>query len=164
MLFRSIDYLLKPVDPAHLDRALNKIERIRSGGEPAPMIAELLKQLADASAKPEYLERIGSRAGERFEFIAVSRVTHFFAGGKLTHAATAAKNHVVDATIDELEGKLDPKKFIRIHRSMILNLDYLHELHAWFGGRMVARLKGEAAVELSVARDRVRELKARLGI
>jgi len=163
----SIDYLLKPVEPAQLERALDKIGRIRGGLEPQPAIRELLERVAALTnaAKPlEYPDRIASRIGERVEFVELARVTHFFASDKLTYAATPSKNYIVDQTIQELDGKLDPKKFFRIHRATLLNLDYIHELHAWFGGRMMLRLKDEKKTELTVSRDRVRALKSRLGI
>jgi DNA-binding LytR/AlgR family response regulator len=67
-------------------------------------------------------------------------------------------------TISELEQKLDPGRFIRIHRASILNLDHLLELHAMFGGRMLARLKDGKKTELPVSRDRVAALKGRLGL
>jgi two-component system LytT family response regulator len=82
----------------------------------------------------------------------------------LTYAATPTKNYVVDHTIQELEQKLDPRKFIRIHRAALLNLDYVHELNSWFAGRMMVRLKDDKRTELTVSRDRVRVLKQRLGI
>ena len=163
----SIDYLLKPIEAAQLNRALDKIERIRGGAEPRPEIRELLARvtaLADPATQPKYPDRVASRTGERIEFVELSRVTHFFAGDKLTYAATTAKNYVVDHTIQELEQKLDPRKFIRIHRATLLNVDYVHELHAWFAGRMMVRLKDEKRTELSVSRDRVRVLKERLDI
>ncbi len=163
----SIDYLLKPIESAQLDRALDKIERIRGGAEPRPEIKELLARvasLADPARQPQYPDRVASRIGERIEFVELSRVTHFFASDKLTYAATPAKNYVVDHTIQELEQKLDPRKFIRIHRATLLNVDYIQELHAWFAGRMLVRLKDEKRTELNVSRDRVRMLKERLGI
>jgi len=163
----SIDYLLKPIEPSQLARALDKIDRIRGGSEPAPAIRELLERVAaltDAANPPEYPDRIASRIGERVEFVELTRVTHFFASDKLTYAATSSKNYIVDQTIQELDTKLDPKKFFRIHRATLLNLDYIHELHAWFGGRMMLRLKDEKKTELTVSRDRVRALKTRLGI
>ena len=163
----SIDYLLKPVEAGHLARALDKIERVRGGAEPRPEIKELLARVA-ALAEPgkqlQYPDRIPSRVGERIEFVELSKVSHFFASEKLTYAATAAKNFVVDHTIQELEQKLDPRKFIRIHRATLLNADYIQELHTWFAGRMLVRLKDEKRTELSVSRDRVRALKERLGI
>ena len=98
------------------------------------------------------------------EFIELSRVTHFFARDQLTYAATQAKNYAIDNTIQELEQKLDPRKFLRIHRGILLNVDFVHELHSWFAGRMMVRLKDEKKTELTVSRDRVKALKQRLGL
>ena len=75
-------------------------------------------------------------------------MTHFFAADKLTYAATQAKNYVVDHTIQELEQKLDPRKFIRIHRATLVNIDFVYDLHALFAGRMMVRLKDERRLSL----------------
>jgi two-component system, LytTR family, response regulator len=155
----SVDYLLKPIEAAQLNRALDKIERMRGGAEPRPELRELLERLT-----AKYPDRIASRIGERVEFVELSRITYFFASDKLTYAATAAKNYAIDHTIQELEQKLDPRKFIRIHRATLVNIDSVHELHAWFAGRMMLRLKDEKHTELAVSRDRVRALKEKLGI
>lgn len=163
----SVDYLLKPIEAPQLARALDKVDRMRGGVEPRPEIRALLDRIAALAAgggQPAYPDRIASRTGERVELIELARVTHFFARDKLTYAATAAKNHVVDHTIQELEQKVDPRKFVRIHRAILLNLDYVHELHTWFAGRMMVRLKDEKHTELTVSRDRVRALKERLGL
>jgi two-component system LytT family response regulator len=165
----SVDYLLKPIEAAQLARALDKIERMRGGVEPRPEIRELLDRItalaaASGAGQTAYPDRIASRTGERVELVELGRVTHFFARDKLTYAATAAKSYVVDHTIQELEQKIDPRKFVRIHRAILLNLDYVHELHTWFAGRMMVRLKDEKHTELTVSRDRVRALKERLGL
>lgn len=160
----SIDYLLKPIEAEHLDRALTKLERLR-GSAPDPYLRMVVEGLAAAlrNKPPDFPDRIASRLGERVTFIELRRVTHFTAKDKLTYAMTADKSYVVDSSISELEQKLDPKKFIRIHRSTLLNLDYVQEIHSWFGGGVVACLKDEKRTELAVARDRVRALKQRLG-
>ena len=164
----SVDYLLKPIEAPQLTRALDKIERMRSGAEPRPQIQALLDRIAAlagaAGRASAYPDRVASRIGERVEFIELARVTHFFARDKLTYAATQAKNYVIDHTIQQLEEKLDPRKFVRIHRATLVNLDYVHELHNWFAGRMVLRLKDDKHAELTVSRDRVRALKERLGL
>jgi two-component system, LytTR family, response regulator len=164
----SVDYLLKPIEAAQLTRALDKVDRMRGGVEPRPEIQKLLDRLAALAAaggsQPAYPDRIASRTGERVELVELARVTHFLARDKLTYAATAAKNYVVDHTIQELEQKLDPRKFVRIHRAILLNVDYVHELNTWFAGRMMVRLKDEKHTELTVSRDRVRALKERLGV
>ena len=157
----SIDYLLKPIEAQQLKRALDKIERIRAGAEPRPEIRDILAKLTAAN---DYPARIASRIGDKVEFIDLARITHFYARDKLTYAATSGRNYCVDYSIQDLEQKLDPKKFIRIHRSTVLNLEFVHELHGWFAGRMLVRLKDEKRTELPVARDRVRALKERLGI
>jgi two-component system, LytTR family, response regulator len=90
-------------------------------------------------------------------------VTHFFAHDKLTYAAAEGKNHVIDHTVSELEQKLDPRHFFRIHRATLVNLAWVKEMDAWFGGRVLVRLKDAKATELQVARERVQELKKRLG-
>jgi len=159
----SIDYLLKPIEAEQLDRAINKIERMRDGA-PRPDLREVVERLAAAlrSGGAGYADKIASRSGERIQFVEISCVTHFLARDKLTYAVTADKSYVVDSTIAELEQKLDPNKFIRIHRSTLLNLDHVKEVHSWFAGGVVVRLKGEKGTELPVARDRVRALKTRL--
>ena len=162
----SIDYLLKPIEPEQLNRALNKAERIVRGNESRPDLQQFLAQWAAAvrEPQPEYLERIASRIGDRVELVELSGVTHFFASDKLTWAATAAKNYAVDYTIQELERKLNPRRFVRVHRSALVNVEYIHELHTWFAGKMLIRLKDEKHTEIPVSRDRVRAVKERLGI
>lgn len=163
----SIDYLLKPIEGQHLDRALSKLERLRStpqGLADNAQLRALARELADGLRTPatKFPERIALRVGERVVFIDVAKVTHFYAREKLTYAATGSKDYVVDNTISELEQKLDPAHFVRIHRSTLLNLDYIDEVNSWFGGGMVVRLKDPKRSELQVARDRVREFKSRL--
>jgi len=162
----SVDYLLKPIEPEQLNRALNKAERIVRGNESRPDLQQFLVQWAAAvrEPKPEYLERVASRIGDRVELVELSRVTHFFASDKLTWAATPAKNYAVDHTIQELERKLDPRRFVRVHRSALVNVDYIRELHTWFAGKMLIRLKDEKRTEIPVSRDRLHAVKERLGI
>lgn len=162
----SIDYLLKPIEPRHLLRALDKIDRLKASAEPPPDWKQVMEQLAGALRQPpaEYPERIASRLGDRIHLLDLPAVMYFFAQDKLTYAATEAKNYVVDHTISDLEGKLDPRKFCRIHRSSLLNLAWAKEVDAWFGGRFLVRLKDAKKTELQVARERAAELKKRLGI
>jgi two-component system LytT family response regulator len=162
----SVDYLLKPVDPESLERALQKVERLRGAGSFAqPDLQALLKKLTDLlrESKPEYLDRIASRLGDRLWFLDLPRVTHFYAEDKLTYAVSEGKAYSVDYAIAELEKKLDPKKFVRIHRSTLVNVDWIKEVAALPGGSLNIRLKDGRDTDLTVARDRAREFKARLG-
>src|SRR5580658_4042413 len=69
----SVDYLLKPIEAAQLDRALDKIERLRGNGA-SPDVTELIRRLAP----PSYPDRVASKVGEKIEFVDLDQVTHFF--------------------------------------------------------------------------------------
>jgi two-component system LytT family response regulator len=161
----SIDYLLKPVERGELDRALTKLERVLGGIDIRGDVNGLLRQVRSmlANREPQYLSRVASRTGDRVEFIEIASVTHFYAQDKLTFAATPAKHHALDVTIAELEHKLDPRRWVRVHRSTLLNVDAVKELYSWFGGKLLVRLK-DGKTELQVARERSAEVKARLGL
>jgi two-component system LytT family response regulator len=162
----SVDYLLKPVDPESLERALKKVETLRDSSRSAhPDLQALLQQLTDSlrETRPEYLERIASRLGDRLWFLDLNRVTHFYAEDKLTYAASEGKAYCVDHSITELEKKLDPKKFFRVHRSTLVSFAWIKEVTSLPGGALNIRLKDDKNTDLTVARDRAREFKVRAG-
>ena len=162
----SVDYLLKPIEVEALDRALQKVERLRSAGQAVqPDFQALLKQLADSlrEAKPDYPDRIASRLGERLWFLDLARVTHFYAEDKLTYAVSEGKSYCVDHVITELEKKPDPKKFVRIHRSTVVNVNWIKEITSLPGGALNLRLRDGKDTDLTVARDRARDSKSRVG-
>ncbi len=161
----SIDYLLKPVNMEDMQRALNKLERILHGTEARSDLGGLLAQVRSMleQREPEYLVRVASRVGDRVEFIDVSLVTHFCAKDKVTFAAVAGKHHIIDFSIADLEAKLPPNRWVRIHRSTLLNIDAVKELQSWFAGRLRIKLK-DGRTELNVARERAAEVRVKLGI
>jgi two-component system LytT family response regulator len=158
----SVDYLLKPIEPERLDRTLDKIERF--AGQPRPDVRALARELAAELAPHRRLERIASRVGERTTVLDVARISHFSSKDKLTFAVVNGREHVVDYTLTDLEARLDPRRFARVHRATIINIAFVQELFPAIDGGVLVRLKDEQKTEVSVARDRVRELKQRLGI
>jgi two-component system LytT family response regulator len=158
----AVDYLLKPVEPERLDRALDRIERLAR--QPRPDVKALARELAAQLSPGRRLERIASRVGERTTLLDVNRISHFIARDKLTFAVMNGRDHVVDYTLAQLEERLDPRRFLRIHRGTLVNLALVQELYPAVDGGVLVRLKDDARSELSVARDRVRDLKRRLEI
>jgi two-component system LytT family response regulator len=156
----SIDYLLKPIELERLEKALTKVERLQ-GTPQAQSDSEQLRAIARELTR-KFPERIASKLGERIVFVEIGKVTHFYAKDKLTYAATPAKDYIIDATISELEAKLDPALFLRIHRSTLLNVSFVDEVSSWFGGGMVVRVKDGKKTELQISRDRLKEVKERL--
>jgi two-component system, LytTR family, response regulator len=166
----SIDYLLKPVEPGQLERALRKLERLRSDAKPAWQqskdLPQLLQELAASlrDERHEYPRRIASRVGERITFLDLSEVTHFQSQDKLTYAVANGRQHSVDQTITDLEQRLDPARFLRVHMSLLVNIYWILEVNSRFADRVMVTLKDPRHTQLPVARDRVRSLKTRLGI
>jgi two-component system LytT family response regulator len=162
----AVDYLLKPIEPEAVNRAIGKVETLReSGRHVQPDFQILLKQITESvrEAVPEYPERIASRLGDRISFLDLNDVTHFYARDKLTYAVSNDKAYCVDHAIADLEKKLDPKKFFRIHRGTVVNLAWIKEVAALPGGMLNIRLKDTKRTDLTVARDRAREFKERVG-
>jgi two-component system, LytTR family, response regulator len=161
----SVDYLLKPVDPEELERALDRIERLRSRVDHAPPDWQsLVRNLTDSlrQAQAGYPDRIASRLGDRLWFLDLADVTHFYAEDKLTYAVAGRKPYCVDYTIVELGKKLDPRRFLRIHRSTLVNSSWIKEVSSLPGGGLNVRLKDGQDTDLTVSRDRAREFKERL--
>jgi len=160
----SIDYLLKPIEPERLERAIDKLEKWTGTRPDVRTLARELASHLRAEVVGGPIQRIASRVGERTTVLDVARVTHFFSKDKLTFAAAGGREHVVDLTLAELEQKLDPRRFVRIHRATIVNASFVQEMFPGVDGGVLVRLRDEQRTELSVARDRVRFLKERLGI
>jgi two-component system LytT family response regulator len=165
----SIDYLLKPIEAEQLERALGKLGRLRPVVKPEwqrdPELPVVLKELASSllGRKVDYPRHIASRVGDRISFLDLDTITHFIARDKLTYAVVNGREHCVDQTIADLERKLDPVKFLRIHRAILLNLEWVRQASVSFAGRVAILLKDERGTQLPVARDRVRLIRSRLG-
>src|SRR5262249_32474330 len=155
----AIDYLLKPIEADRLDRALDKIARLMDAPDAARAdVRALARQLA-AELAPRRLERIASKVGDKTTLLDIARVTHFFSRDKLTFASANGREHAIDQTLAELDERLDARRFVRIHRATIVNISFVQELFPAVDGGVLVRLKDEKKTELSVARDRVRQLK-----
>ncbi len=154
----SVDYLLKPIDQKRLDKTVEKLRLLfgSSTGRANGNIERLLSQLVSPS-----LQRLQVKIGERILLIDMCDVVYFEARDKYTFLHTHDKEYIIDDTIAELELKLSTAAFIRIHRSVIVNVKFIRELVKWFAGRYKMRMKDEKGTELVVSRgyaDKVRAL------
>jgi len=159
----AVDYLLKPVERARLDRTLDRVASRRDEPEDGHW-RQTLEQLARQLRASPFLDHLASRIGDRVQLVAVDEVTHVFARDRGTYAATPVREHLLDVTLADLERKLDPARFLRIHRATLVNVRWIGELHSDIGGRLLLRLKDERRTDLVVSRDRVRAVKERLGV
>jgi DNA-binding LytR/AlgR family response regulator len=159
----SLDYLLKPVSEERLILSIARLEE-RCRGTPPPAVHDLLAQLAQALPNRRWMERITTRHGDHFLLIELREVTHFLSRDRYTFACTGAGEYLVNLSLGDLETRLDPGKFLRIHRSAIVNLSAVDRLSRWFAGQLMVRLKDPAHTELTVSREKVAKLREALGL
>jgi two-component system, LytTR family, response regulator len=162
----AVDYLLKPIARDALDRAIAKAGRMATAlTATQPQWREMLQALAQSwrAREPEFPERIASRSGERIVFLDLARVSHFYAQDKVTFAMMEGKAYCVDHSIADLEARLNPRKFLRIHRGTVVNITWIREVSPLPGGSLHVRLLGAPGAELTVARDRAKEFKLKVG-
>ena len=116
---QALDYVLKPLDPERLGRALERVRRHLSG----PALAEGLRALlARVGDRERYRQRFVVRDGARAHFVAVSSVDWLEADGNYVKLVAGAQRWLVRDTLTQLERELDPARFLRVHRSFIVSL------------------------------------------
>jgi two-component system, LytTR family, response regulator len=159
----AVDYLLKPFRRERLEQALDRARQdLARPGALAERLEGLLASLGRPTAD-ESLERLTVRLGQKQLILRTADVLWFGAEEKLVFAAMATQRHYVNFTLDQLERRLDARRFIRIHRGVIVNLDWAAVLRAGFAGTYRLQLKDDAKTELPVSRARARLLRERLG-
>jgi two-component system LytT family response regulator len=147
----ALDYLLKPFGPERFNAAL---DRLRAAfGEP---VAPTLERLGEALG-PGPISRIFVRNGRAIVPVAVDTITWFEALGDYVAVHTRGATHVVHLSLNRLEQRLDAKRFCRIHRTHIVNLDQVDAFRRQDGGGLVAQLSDGSL--LAVSRAKAQELR-----
>lgn len=158
----ALDYLLKPVTSERLGRT---VERLRTAlespavPEPDASLAAALKQLLPSAPPAPALRWIRASAGELTHQVPVNDVVFFRADDKYTCVHTAGREHLIRTPIAELASQLDPHQFWQVHRSTLINLDFLESTRRDEASRLWLRLRGHAH-ELPVSRAYVHLFKA----
>ena len=157
----TVDYLLKPVAPERLAAAIEKLRKaipqVDDTTIPADLNWEKLRNLVDMSGL--YLQRLQVKVGDRIVFVNIDEVIRFHSEEKYTTVYTVNGQYVIDTPLVELEKKLDPKHFTRVHRSHIVAIDYIAECRKGDAGRMVMILRDKAATQLVVSRSLVKKIR-----
>lgn len=153
----AIDYLLKPWEE---DRFRTALARARRQIDSATVDRfDALLESVRAMAPRRYLERVVVRNGGRVVFLKTHEISWLEASGNYVNVHTRGEAHLLRDTLARLESQLDPQHFLRIHRSAIVNLDYIGHLEPWFAGELALSLKD--GTRLTVGRsycDRLRRL------
>src|SRR5688572_8835260 len=161
----ALDYLLKPFDDERfgfaLRRAKSQIEA-REINRISKRLLALLEERESQRAEGDkgYLTRLMIKASGRVVLLKVGEIDYIEADGNYAKLHVGRKAHLLREKMHDLEGRLDPAQFVRIHRSVIVNLDRIKELHPHFNGDYIVVL--EDGRQLRLSRTRRENLEARL--
>jgi DNA-binding LytR/AlgR family response regulator len=155
----SIDYILKPFDKEELQKALNKYDQLKAvNTNPSGMMESIGYAMQMLTKK--YKQRFVLKVGEHLKSVEVSEILFFFSLEKTTFCQTKeGRKHILDFTLDQLEGLLDPQRFFRINRKYIIVVDSLLDMVSYTNSRLRLVLKTSDDKDVIVARERVQEFK-----
>jgi two-component system LytT family response regulator len=145
----ALDYLLKPFDRERLAAAIEHAKAQIRGARDGHLDQRILSLLKQIEAGSKYLERLVVKSGGRVFFLLTADIDWIEAEGNYVNVHTARKSHLMRESISGLEAQLDPKEFIRIHRSTIVNLRRIKELQPWSHGEYHVILQDGTELTLS---------------
>ena len=155
----SIDYLLKPIDPIDLERALNKFRELFKKARPFDYQI-LLDTLKNQQHKSSYKQRFLIKSGQELKFIPRQDIRYFYSKeGLVFGQLEGQKKYNFDFTLEQLDELLPPDEYFRVNRKMILQIDAIHKIHTYFNGRLKLDILPKPSFEVVVSRDRVPNFK-----
>ena len=159
----AVDYLLKPFDQPRFQTSVAKARQQLSVKQAGPETAEQLQKLLHQwHPAGHYLTRIPSKRGDKIQIFADDDIVYIASENKLVFAFMKNSKHLLNYTLDELSERLDPEKFFRIHRSTIVNLNFVKTIEASFGGGYRMTVKDTPASRLAVSRSAGKLLRQKL--
>ncbi|MGA3373411.1 MAG: LytTR family DNA-binding domain-containing protein [Terracidiphilus sp.] len=145
----AIDYLLKPFDRERFERTLARAKQQIALQKREDVNVELLRILSEQSARPQPVKRILVKSGDKALFVRPDEILWVEAQGNYVALHAGAQSFLLRQTINTLEKQLDPARFQRIHRSIIVNLDAIREMHPAGRGEYEIILKNGVTLKLS---------------
>ncbi len=145
-----VDYLVKPIDPAKLDRALSRAASWLGNGPPQRGELALLQRIPPAEAPPS---RLAIRDAKGTYFVVVADVDWIEADGNYVRLHVGRSSHLLRDTINHVAAKLSAARFVRVHRSVIVNVDRIARLHAHAHGEYIITLADGTRVTSSRAHN-----------
>lgn len=159
----AVDYLLKPVESGRLSTALERVRRRLQAGRAAvhPRADELDKLLhALSERRQDRREQLALKVGDRFMLIQADELVHASVEDDVitvvTNSLSGTSNY---RTLDELQNRLDPAVFWRVHRSHLVNINKIKEIVPWFSRNFLLRMRDAKATEIPVSRSQTRRLR-----
>ncbi|MGH9345873.1 MAG: LytR/AlgR family response regulator transcription factor [Vicinamibacterales bacterium] len=157
----ALDYLLKPFGKDRFEETLKHarehLERRRAGD----LGRRLLALVHDLKPEPQRLDRLVVKSGGRVFFLRTDEIDWIEAAGNYVRLHLGEESHLFRETMNGMEGRLDARRFVRIHRSRIVNTEQIKELQPWFNGEYVVILRN--GTRLTLSRGYREKLQEQLG-
>lgn len=145
----ALDYLLKPFNRDRIKRAVTRAREHIERGRIGNLDERLNSLIADLRGEKKYLERLVVKAVGRVFFLKTDEIDWIEAAGNYVKLHIGRESHMIRETMNGIEAKLDPAKFLRIHRSTVVNIDRIKELHPMFSGDYAVILRNGTELALS---------------
>ncbi len=145
----ALDYLLKPFTQQRLAQALERVRERVSRPPSVEAMERLFASLREREARPRYIERIPANRNARIHLVPVATIERIDAMGNYAKLHSCGGRYDIRETLQSLEGKLNSETFIRVHRSTIINMDFVREVQTWFRGGHQIVMKDGTQVRLS---------------
>lgn len=159
---RSIDYLLKPIDPNELDRALEKFNSLYAKKDQNQgLSAEVLQNLLQASQGGQnFKSRFLIRLGDKMITRQTQEIQAFYSADKASFLIdNNGRSYPVEYSLGQLESMLDPQDFFRINRQYLIRLAAIESMHNYSGSRIKIVLQNVEDSDILVSRDKTSEFK-----
>lgn len=153
----AVDYLVKPFDRRRFEKSLQRAKSRLATARGSDLNQQTLALLEELKARSSHVERLVIKAGGRAFFLKTEEIDWIEAEGKYVRLHVGKESYLLREAIGSMEGQLDPKKFPRIHRSTIVNIERVRELQPWFHNEYRVILKDGTELMLS------RSCRKRLG-
>jgi two-component system LytT family response regulator len=158
---RALDYLLKPFDRERFKDALQRARKQLEREENGDLGRRLLALVKDLRRDQPKSDRLVVKSGGRLFFLRTDEIDWVEAAGNYVRLHVGPASHLLRETMNAIEGRLDPEKFFRIHRSRIVNMERIQELQPWLNGEYAVLLR--TGTRLTLSRGYREKLQDRLG-
>ena len=154
----AVDYLLKPVDSGRLEMAVQRVRQRRSSVRPLTDQLERIVQLVEE--RQGRREQVAVKVGERYLLVQADDIIFASMVDESINIVTSQISGSGNfRTLDELQARLDPARFWRVHRSHLVNINKVKEIVPWFSRNYILRMKDAKATEIPVSRSQTRRLR-----
>ena len=158
---RALDYLLKPFDRERFQEALQRARTYIQRDETGDIGRRLLALVKDLRRDQPKTDRLVVKSGGRLFFLRTDEIDWIEAAGNYVRLHVGPVSHLLRETMNAIEGRLDPEKFFRIHRSRIVNMERIQEMQPWLNGEYAVVLR--TGTRLTLSRGYREKLQERLG-